>query len=187
MANHSSASSRSVNRPSVEAVISAKLLKEAHTKKRTRKEVDDEKENREPNQAAESKAETDGSYQPYGRILARLINFFTFANNIIEVGIASEINNSSDEASEDDEHNIMKIPLRRKIEDWKIITNKIPGFRDQMISIAANLILRNDVCRHLGRGIESVRSDDCAALTAQAVTPYNKRPERCGRPLGMAT
>ncbi|KAF9494926.1 hypothetical protein BDN71DRAFT_1448326 [Pleurotus eryngii] len=106
------------------------------------------------------------TYQAYGQHIGRLIDFSQIIDHIIETGIklALDDDENEDENDEDEDKKTKHIAIRHQCEDWDVLCNKIPGFKESMMMLASKRTLRHDVACHLTNGIEAVCCDDCAAL-----------------------
>lgn len=111
------------------------------------------------------------TYQAYGRHIGRLIDFSQIIDHIIETGIKRELDddeNEDEDPNAEDEGNMYvnndlllpvfiyfldyrtkRIAIRRQCEDWDVLCNKIPGFKESMMMLASKRTLRHDVARHV--------------------------------------
>lgn len=137
-----------------EKLVADQLATESRKRSRGRKS------NKENIDMATPEDDRKTSYQSYGRYIARLVDFFQVLDRIVDAGIRSEV--ESDESM--NESDPVKSNTDYMIEDWNTCCRVMPDFRKTMLSLAQSLAYRHELCRHIGRGIEAVRSDDCAAL-----------------------
>ncbi|KAJ8503451.1 hypothetical protein ONZ45_g10850 [Pleurotus djamor] len=148
--------------PARTAAIESRLIEELRrTKKRKRSDQAPE-----PNQVDTPAPENpkQGTYKGYGRQLARVLHFLSILQLTIDTGLKYELGGLPTNMNAGPPADPKELHLYRVIEDWQAITAKIPGFLDEILDIASDLRLRTDVCRQISRGVESVRSDDCASL-----------------------
>ncbi|KAG9220441.1 hypothetical protein CCMSSC00406_0003897 [Pleurotus cornucopiae] len=160
----------------VENQVVARLVKEGNRKRRRARPSRANKENLAPLSDSEaSDSEKEQTYQAYGRYLARVIDFSQIIDHIIETGIKCEL---EDDGSDGDGHGdenedgerTVKTSVQRQLEDWNTICNKIAGFKEMIMTLAARRPVRHTLARHLTNGVEAACCDDRAALKSSLPT-----------------
>ncbi|KAJ6530625.1 hypothetical protein B0H19DRAFT_1191651 [Mycena capillaripes] len=96
----------------------------------------------------------------YGRNLVRRIGPFERVLTFVESGVTKALADSDDEDSRRGETK----QETRLDESWTGIKAIIPGFGEEMISLAGNRQLRKHVCSEIQEGLRAARGDDSNSL-----------------------
>ncbi|KAJ7017030.1 hypothetical protein C8F04DRAFT_1280211 [Mycena alexandri] len=107
----------------------------------------------------------EGTYQWYGRNLARSCGVFTRIHTIVEYGVKTELAALDGE----DEHPPLTAEEKRLWDSWEIIKNTIPGFGDDMIDLGGDVKLRKAACAKVQHGLKGGRGDDCGSLKTEII------------------
>ncbi|KAJ7893331.1 hypothetical protein B0H14DRAFT_2559744 [Mycena olivaceomarginata] len=62
-----------------------------------------------------------------------------------------------------------KTRLQRLDKSWEILTDTIPGFREEMISLGGNVKLRKKVCKEIQKGFDGAHGDDTNKMKPSAI------------------
>ncbi|KAF7371411.1 hypothetical protein MSAN_00777800 [Mycena sanguinolenta] len=107
------------------------------------------------------------TYKSYGRHLVRTCGPFERIHVIAEHGVREALR---DEDKEPPHHNTKEQQLHKRLEkSWSIITETIPGFREDMIQLGGNRRLRKKVCQEIQAGVDAARGDDTSKMKTAAI------------------
>ncbi|KAJ6449291.1 hypothetical protein C8R45DRAFT_947507 [Mycena sanguinolenta] len=140
---------------------------EAVTQKLTHSLLTKATKKRKSNADGDDAPEDEETYKSYGRHLARTCGPFERILVIAEHGVREALR---EEDEEQPERNSQDQMLHDRLdESWRIITETIPGFREDMIELGGNRKLRKKVCQEIQAGVDAARGDDTSKMKASAI------------------
>ncbi|KAJ7352228.1 hypothetical protein DFH08DRAFT_1077956 [Mycena albidolilacea] len=116
--------------------------------------------------------EEEETYRSYGRHLVRTCGPFERIHVIVEHGVRAALNDDEDSEPAQPRPALTpheKTRLQCLNKSWEILTDTIPGFRGEMISLGGNVKLRKKVCKEIQRGLDGARGDDTNKMKPSAI------------------